>query len=216
MKIKNINSNFFRIFFSIILTFAILTVSFFLSDINSIFADDNLKISICIDPGHGGKDFGASGPTGLREKDVNLDIAIRLKDKLINAGFNVMLTREDDTSKSLDEIVDFANTNNADIFISIHNNSHISRDKNGTETFYCSQSPYGNFLASYINVKTVEQIGTINRGVKAANFREIKNTKMVSALIEGAFISNPDEEAKLNDPGFRDKIATGIYNGIIE
>ncbi|MBE3093586.1 MAG: DUF4214 domain-containing protein, partial [Actinobacteria bacterium] len=60
------------------------------------------------------------------------------------------------------------------------------------------------------------QVGTLNRGVKSAEFKVLKNTKMVSALVEGAFLSNPTEEARLNDAGYRDRIATGIYNGIIE
>ncbi|MGZ8887796.1 MAG: DUF4214 domain-containing protein, partial [Nitrososphaeraceae archaeon] len=98
-----------------------------------------------------------------------------------------------------------------------HNNSHTSVEKNGTETFYFNQSPAtSNFLANYINIKTVEHIGTLNRGLKTADFKVLKNIKMVSALVEGAFISNPNEEAELKDTDFRDKIATGIYNGIIE
>jgi N-acetylmuramoyl-L-alanine amidase CwlD len=216
-KAKNINYNFYRIFFSIILAFIILTASFFISDIKSIFADDNSKILICIDPGHGGKDCGTIGPTGLREKDVNLDIAVKLKNKLADAGFKVILTRESDINHSTDEITNFANSNNADLFISVHNNSFPSPDMNGTQTFYCDKSPAtSNFLANYLNAKTIEQIGTCSRGVKTANFVVLKNTKMISALVEGAFMCNPNEEAELKDPNFRDKIATGIYNGIIE
>jgi N-acetylmuramoyl-L-alanine amidase len=216
-KAKNINYNFYRIFFSIILAFIILTTSFFISDIKSIFANDNSKILICIDPGHGGKDTGTIGPTGLREKDVNLDIAVKLKNKLADAGFKVMLTRESDINHSFDEIANFANSNNADLFISVHNNSHPSPEMNGTQTFYCNSSPAtSNFLANDLNAKTIEQIGTCDRGVKSADFKVLKNTKMISALVEGVFVCNPNEEAELKDPNFRDKIATGIYNGIIE
>lgn len=206
-----------RVFFSVILAFIILTVSFFIPGIKSISADDNSRIIICLDPGHGGKDTGTIGPTGLKEKDANLDIAIRLRDKLAGDGFKVILTRESDINLTLDEIANFANSNNADLFISIHNNSHPSSGMNGTQTFYCSSSPAtSNLLANYINAKTIEQIGTCSRGVKTADFKVLKNTKMISALAEGVFMSNPDEEAKLNDAGFRDEIATGIYNGIIE
>lgn len=213
----DIKSKFFRIFYSIIISFTILTVSFVMPDIKSISADDNSIITICLDPGHGGKDHGTTGPSGLKEKDVNLDIAARLRNKLADAGFNVIMTREDDTCKSTDEIANYANSNNADIFISIHNNSHTSAEKNGTETFYSTQSPAtSDFLARCINNKTVEQIGTLNRGVKSAEFKVLKNTKMVSALVEGAFLSNPTEEARLNDAGYRDRIAAGIYNGVIE
>ena len=209
--------NFYRIFFSIILAFIILTASFFISDIKSIFADDNSKILICIDPGHGGNDTGTIGPTGLKEKDANIDIALKLRDKLTGAGFRVILTRESDINHSTDEIANFANSNNADLFISIHNNSHPSPDMNGTQTFYCnSSSATSNFLANFLNVGTIDQIGTVNRGVKSANFKVLKNTKMVSALIEGVFMCNPNEEAELKDDNFRDKIATGIFNGTME
>jgi len=207
---------FIKLSLIIAIIFVTFTTSFFIPDIKSIFANSNQKILICINPGHGGKDTGAIGPSGIMEKHVNLDIAFKLRDKLVGSGFKVIMTREDDTKKSLDEIVNFANTSNADIFVSVHNNSHTSREKNGTETFYFSESPGSYYLAAYINSRTVEQIGTLNRGVKNSSFRELSNVKMTSALVEGAFISNPDEEAKLNDAGFRDRIATGIYNGIVE
>jgi N-acetylmuramoyl-L-alanine amidase CwlD len=202
--------------FSIILTIAVLVASFFIQGIKSVYADDSPKILICIDPGHGGKDHGTTGPTGVMEKDVNLDIALRLRNKLVDAGFKVIMTRESDINHSLAEITDFANSSNADLFISIHNNSHPSAEMNGTQTFYFNQSPSGNLLATYINTGTIDQIGTVNRGVKSSNFKVLKNTKMVSALIEGVFMNNPNEEAQLKDENFRDKIATGIYNGIIE
>ena len=199
----------------LIIASLVLSLSFFMQGTQSLFAVNISRIKICLDPGHGGRDTGAIGPTGLREKDVNLDIAFKLRDKLAGTGFKVILTREDDTKKSLDDIVNLANANDADIFISIHNNSHTSRDKSGTETFYFNKSTQGRSLAYNINSKTVEQIGTLNRGLKIADFEQLKNTKMTSALIECAFISNPDEEARLNDPDYRDKIATGIYKGIL-
>jgi len=211
-----IKKNFLKHCFLLILTFIILAASFFIPDAKSIFAEDNSKILICIDPGHGGKDCGATGPTGLKEKDVNLDIAVRLKNKLAGAGFRVIMTRESDVNHSIDEITNFANSNNADLFISVHNNSHPSQDMNGTQVFYYSQSTYGNVLASCLCSKIMGQIGTCNRGVKPSNFKVLRNTKMTSALVEGVFMSNASEEAKLKDAGFRDKIASGIYNGIVE
>lgn len=209
--------NFPELLFSIILVFIILLSSFFIPDIKSIFAEEDYSgILVCIDPGHGGKDTGTIGPTGLREKDANLDISIRLKNKLVNAGFRVIMTRESDVNHSIEEIANFANSNNADIFISVHNNSHPSSSMNGTQSFYYNQSYDGSLLANCLNTKTIEQIGTVNRGVKSSSFKVLRLTKMVSALVEGVFMCNPDEEAKLKDPNFRDRIATGIYNGILE
>ena len=203
------------IFFAIILTSAILVVSFFIPGNKIIYGDDTYKILICLDPGHGGKDRGTTGPTGLLEKDVNLDISLKLKKKFVDAGFNVIMTRESDINHSVDEIVNFANSNNADLFISVHNNSHPSADMNGTQTFYY-QSSSGNLLATCLNGRIIEQIGTVNRGIKSSNFKVLKNTKMVSALVEGVFMCNPKEEAELKDDNFRDRIATGIYNGTVD
>ncbi len=203
------------IFFAIILTSAILAGSFFITGNKLIYGDDTYKILICIDPGHGGKDRGTTGPTGLMEKDVNLDISLKLKKKFVDAGFKVIMTRESDVNHSFDEIANFVNSSNADLFISVHNNSHPSADMNGTQTFYY-QSSSGNLLATYLSARIIEQIGTVNRGIKSSNFKVLKNAKMVSALVEGVFMCNPGEEAKLKDDNFRDKIATGIYNGTLD
>jgi N-acetylmuramoyl-L-alanine amidase len=100
----------------------------------------NLKVhTIVIDPGHGGIDPGATGHQGLKEKDVVLDIARRLRDKLIKSGkYRVLLTREDDRKVFLKERVNFAKENQADLFISIHINSLPASAKplNYVETYY--------------------------------------------------------------------------------
>ena len=97
-----------------------------------------LKIhTIVIDPGHGGRDPGATGPTGLKEKDVTLDIARRLRDKLASSGrYRVLLTRDADEKVFLKERVAFAKANNADLFISIHANSLPDESVNYVETYY--------------------------------------------------------------------------------
>lgn len=97
-----------------------------------------LKIkTIIIDAGHGGKDPGAVGPSGIYEKDLTLDIALKLKRLLEHDGnFNVLLTREDDVFIPLEERTAFANRHNGDLFISIHVNSHTYNDRSGIETYY--------------------------------------------------------------------------------
>ena len=97
-----------------------------------------LKIkTIIIDPGHGGKDPGAVGPGGIYEKDLTLDIALKLKRLLEHDGnFNVLLTRENDIFIPLEERTAFANRHNGDLFISIHVNSHSYSNRSGIETYY--------------------------------------------------------------------------------
>lgn len=96
--------------------------------------------NVIIDPGHGGKDPGAVGRSGLREKDVALDIAKRLKSILKTQGVNVTLTRESDEFVSLGQRAAVANRENADFFISIHTNASRSRWISGVEVFYLSEA----------------------------------------------------------------------------
>jgi len=92
--------------------------------------------TIVLDPGHGGRDPGAIGPKGLREKDVTLSIARKLKPKLEAKGFKVLMTRDRDVYVQLDERTAFANRKYADLFISIHTNASRSRKARGVETYF--------------------------------------------------------------------------------
>ena len=172
------------------------------------------KIKVYIDAGHGGSDPGAIR-FGLNEKDANLDIALRLKSKLEANGFIVVMTRTGDSSSSLDERVNMANSSGADIFLSIHNNAALSQYAHGTETFWCSNGVSGsNQFSNLVQNNLVNQIGRANRGVKTANFRVIKYTNMPAALVECAFVSNPTEAELLKNADFREKCAIGLFNAI--
>ena len=97
--------------------------------------DPRRKI-VVIDPGHGGVETGASGPSGLQEKDVTLDLARRLKRELDRGSTDVVLTRDDDRLVGLDERSAIANHNRADLFLSIHLNASVRRNAAGAETYY--------------------------------------------------------------------------------
>ncbi|HKZ21851.1 MAG TPA: N-acetylmuramoyl-L-alanine amidase [candidate division Zixibacteria bacterium] len=101
---------------------------------------DNLVDVIVIDAGHGGQDYGAVGPTGLAEKDVALDIALRVEKLLVKEGFKVILTRKDDTFIPLADRTQIANSNGTDLFISIHANSSRKRNISGSETYFLAQA----------------------------------------------------------------------------
>jgi N-acetylmuramoyl-L-alanine amidase len=90
---------------------------------------------VVLDPGHGGKDSGALGPAGVREKDVTLDVALRIASVLEGQGLQVLLTRKDDTFVSLEERTALANADSADLFVSIHCNASESRGRRGVETY---------------------------------------------------------------------------------
>ncbi len=179
---------------------------------------------IVIDAGHGGYDPGATGITGLEEKEFNLDTALRLRDKLAGLGANVLLTREGDTFISLSERTTVANNAYADVFVSIHANSSDSSARRGTSTYYYapSSSPglYAQFtqrqkLAAKVQDSLVGLLGTNDVGILQANFAVLRGTAMPSVLVETAFVSNTDDEALLRDGQFRDKAAQAIADGLV-
>lgn len=170
-------------------------------------------MKICIDPGHGGRDPGALGPSGTKEKDIALLVALRLK-QLLKDRDSIILTRSGDEYVSLGERCRIANTGKADLFVSIHCNSAEVSTANGVETFHHPTSRKGIELARYIQPKLVAHTGLRDRTVKYANYQVLRDTVMPAVLVELAFINNPTEEVLLNDRVFRAKCAVAIASGI--
>jgi len=171
-----------------------------------------LKKVIVIDPGHGGRDRWNVGPTGYVEADGTLFMAKRAQEFLKNMGCpHVYLTRTGDydlcskeglaytQAKELSLRAAYANRLDADYFVSIHTNAASSPDAHGTETFCYKFGYMGERLAKQIQLATVATLGTVNRGVKEANFAVLRETKMPAALVEVMFHSNPSEERRLKD-----------------
>lgn len=168
-----------------------------------------------LDPGHGGMDNGASGKKGVREKEINLEVTLRLKDFLEEAGANVILTRFDDIYISLYERAFLANYLMADYFISIHTNSHPNSQINGIEVFYYPNHPQAGPLANEILDALVLQTGLKKLTVKSNSFAVIRETQMAGILVELGFLSNSQEEVILNSNVFKDNAAKGIFQGIV-
>lgn len=183
--------------------------------------------TVVVDPGHGFPDPGAIGPSGSKEKDNNLAIAQFLATELEAIGAKVVLSRTDDYSpayspgsqhtqrEDLQKRVDIAHENNADLFISIHNDSW--KTAHGTTTFYSSSNPSGALsyrLAQFVEKELTQAIGTKNLGVQDSRLYVTRNTTMPAVLVEVAFISHPTEEKLLKDNAFRQKAAYGISQGI--
>ena len=195
------------------------------NDLGDITALSGKKI--VIDPGHGGNDAGAIGPTGVMEKTVTLNVARELRKLLEAEGAQVIMTREGDTTVSakgakasdIEELgarCEVANRIGADIFISIHADSFTRPEARGTTGYYYSKSTSGRGqkLADCIRRNLVEQLGTPSRGTQPCNFYVVKHTDMPATLIELGFISNKDEEKLLaSDEGVK-KAAQGILDGI--
>ena len=171
-------------------------------------------MKICVDPGHGGPDPGAVGPTGLKEKDVNLAVSKRVAD-LLRPIAEVKLTRTKDIAVSLKDRAAIANSFKCDYFISVHTNSFTDRKVGGVETWAYAPGGKGEKLARAVQAELVKATGFINRSVKFnSGFAVLRNTRAPAILTETGFISNPAEEKLLKTGAFREKIAMAIAQGV--
>ncbi|MFC0561363.1 N-acetylmuramoyl-L-alanine amidase [Halalkalibacter alkalisediminis] len=174
-------------------------------------------MKLYLDPGHGGSDPGAQG-NGLREKDIVLDIALRIRSILVNHYENVevRMSRTSDISKSLAERTNEANTWNADYFLSIHANA-FNGTARGYEDYIHSSLSDSSTTAQYrdhmhAEITKVNQLP--NRGKKKANFHVLRETTMPALLTENGFIDNPEDAALMKDSTWRQQVAQGHVNGL--
>lgn len=193
--------------------------------------------TVVIDPGHGGQDSGAEG-FGLDEKNVALDIALKLADLLRAQGIEVVLTRDSDRFVSLGDRTRIANRAKSSIFVSIHfNHTHV-RSADGIETYRAQiKSPEGpgglldfsrvtrsvanidlreDALAEAVQTELISATATKDRGVKRRNFYVLRRTTSPALLIEAGFLSNPTTVRRLKTKGYRETIAAAINRGILK
>ncbi|RXJ02953.1 hypothetical protein DS745_05055 [Anaerobacillus alkaliphilus] len=183
----------------------------------TFFKKSSTKKLIVIDAGHGGKDPGAVG-NGLEEKEIILDVSLRVQKLLEQAGYQVLMTRSDDTFLEPGERAAFANKHKADAFVSVHANAAENTSANGTETFWNTthSGPESKRLAEEIQTSLIQKLGTFDRGVKQGNFQVIRSTTMPSVLVELAFISNKKDAEMMAKDDFRQKSAEAIVEGILK
>jgi N-acetylmuramoyl-L-alanine amidase len=221
---------------------------------------DRLVI-VTIDPGHGGEDPGATGPSGLHEKDVVLAVAMQLRER-INAqpGMRAMLTRDADFFVPLHERVRKARRVQADLFVSIHADAFLTPTARGASVFALSERGASSAAARWIAERenAADQVGGMNIGVRdaqvmralldmsttaqikdslklghevlsqigrvgklhkgaveQAGFAVLKAPDVPSILVETAFISNPEEEARLRDPEYQARLVDALTSGIV-
>lgn len=219
--------------------------------------------TVVIDPGHGGTETGAIGPSGIQEKELTLALARDLADSLSRLGLRVVLTRTEDTNVPLDTRTPIANQNKGDLFISIHLNSSLGSGAYGTETYILSSEATDARAARSasdenteagatsapadptIDPQAMEDLqlilwdlaqshhlaesqrfanmvqGELNqalqlrdRGVKQAPFRVLMGANMPAVLVELGFISNPDEEKKLQELEYRSGLIQALVRSV--
>lgn len=176
---------------------------------------------VCIDPGHGGTDVGALGVDGRYEKDDNLKLSLAVAKELRKSGIQVVLTRSDDSTVSLDERSNIANDANAELFVSLHRNQAASNTAQGVEVWiHTSASDKSYSIASSI-LEAMEDVGiSQNRGVRIgtqgdtdSNYAVIRQTNMTSMIVETGFVSN-EEDLELFDEHL-DEYADAIADAIV-
>ena len=197
--------------------------------INASTIDNSDKV-ILIDPGHGGIDGGAKSKTGTIEKDINLQIALKLRDNLEEKGYKVYMTRDEDEGlyqkgntvkekkrEDLNRRVEMKKETECDIFVSIHQNMFPQSKCYGAQVWYASNDNSYN-LATVVQDSIKESVKDNNKRVAkpAAEAYLILRDKYEAAsiLVECGFLSNPDEEAKLKSDEHQNLIVEGISGGI--
>ena len=168
---------------------------------------------IVLDAGHGGKDAGAMR-SGVKEKDLNLSLALMVKDALEAKGFQVTMTRNTDVFLPLPTITAITNQNHPDLFVSIHHNSSEGTVLRGIETYY--YTPQSKPLADRIHRREINAVGVRDGGVKKAMFYVIHHTNVPAVLCEVGYVSNPSELADLQTMERKQKTARAIADGVVD
>ena len=176
--------------------------------------------TIVVDAGHGGTDHGARGRNPYcEEKRLTLLTARLVKKYLSQLGYHVIMTRSSDDTIPLEQRVSIANKADTDLYVSVHFNSARTPSAQGIEVFFCEKSTPRRVNASrraaeLVLNRVIRRTLAVSRGVKKANFYVIRETVMPAILVEGGFISNPQERSLLKDPEYLEKIARGIADGV--
>lgn len=187
--------------------------------------------TIVIDAGHGKPDEGAESSKGTTEAETNLKIALKLQNLLEQSGATVILTRSDENAiydldaktlkqKKISDIhnrVKIGNESSADIFVSIHLNKIPQQQYDGWQTFYNGNNENSRKLAVSIQNKLNDAIQKENNRIAKTidNIYIIKHVEIPTTIVECGFLSNPEEERSLLEDEYQNKLAWGIYNGVI-
>jgi N-acetylmuramoyl-L-alanine amidase len=198
-------------------------VSAYFTESAPAFAMPVSKKVVVIDAGHGGWDPGTVRDNVL-EKDINLSIAQKLQAYLEEGGATVLITRLDDAGLADTKAGDMrmrrqiSNTGHADIVVSIHQNSLGNTNIKGAQVFYYNQSDSSKKLSDFIQQHLIEFVDPNNRLQPKANdnYYILKQTAMPAVIVECGFLSNPGERSKLVTESYQERIAWGIYMGIVD
>lgn len=190
---------------------------------------ENAKYTIVLDSGHGGIDPGKVSADGVYEKDINLAIALKLRDELKKQDCQVVMTRETDeglydasaSNKKMSDMkkrIEIMNGCDPDLIISIHQNSFSDTISKGAQVFYQASSESGKALAELLQEVLKTQVDPENRRQCKANndYYLLQHSEATMVIVECGFMSNPGESASLQTEEYQSKIATAIAGGVIQ
>ena len=214
---------------------------------------------IVIDPGHGGRDYGAISPRGTAEKRLVLDIARLVRDELKKEGLEVIMTRNSDVFIPLAQRANIANKKDADFFVSIHANASESRSLRGFEIYYLSEATddlalaleraensslrfqtakldrsnnglktivwdlketenrrESIHIANFVTDSVLQSSEVSDHRIRSAQFYVLKWTECPAVLVETGYLTNSEDEHRLNSPSYRRQLASGIVRGLLD
>ena len=179
-------------------------------------------VIVVIDPGHGGEDPGKVGVNDVLEKDINLQIGMKVKTLLEGEGVQVIMTREDDNvpkikREDLEERIALINEVNPDMVICIHQNSFTDPTVAGAQVFYHGSSEISREIAQILQEELWAMDGEHKREIKGnENYYMLSETKVPTVIVECGFLSNQDDAEKLKTDEYQNEIANAINMGIIK
>lgn len=222
------------LFFLVLIYLAsLLTTEESVKVMKNIFTEREEKVEvgqlvIVIDPGHGGRDPGKVGVNDILEKDINLSIAFKLKNLLELNDIKVIMTREEDNglyaetdrnkkNADLNKRIEIVHSSEADLAISIHQNSYTEEYVRGAQVFYHKQSEEGKRLAELLQEQLKETLADGNhRKAKSNNdYYMLRKTQCPLVIVECGYMSNYQESALLADDDYQEKLAWAIHLGIM-
>ena len=207
---------------TLLLLIAVILLSRKLSQIVTNETVESVKQVVILDPGHGGEDPGKVGVNGALEKDINLQVARKVREKLESRGLEVVMTREEDVmqggkKEDLNKRIQLIEKSKAELVVGIHQNSFTDPEVKGAQVFYYSESEEGKAAAQVMqeSLKTVDPSN--EREIKAnSSFFMLKNTNRTTIIVECGFLSNPEEAGSLVNNEYQEQLAEAICSGIMK
>jgi N-acetylmuramoyl-L-alanine amidase len=191
---------------------AVLACSSYAAKSSRSSSGDGSPLTVVIDAGHGGHDRGGIPGQRVAEKDMTLDVALRLRNILSANGYNVVMTRSTDVFIPLGGRVAIANSYRNAVFVCIHFNATPRSGASGIETYFYSRDSLP--LASAIHYYVAGGAPSENRGVRRRGYYVLRKTNIPAVLVECGFLTNPTEAAYAQSASYREKLAEEIAAGV--